>query len=89
MVIPLPAKDLEIACELLQCDPDMTETEQPEPKRNKAPLIARPCSINLRRLDQQDIKMRQTQKASVTLPDATENSESTNNGKKNQSMAYV
>ena len=81
MVIPLPAKDLEIARELLQHDPDMTETEPPEPKRNKAPLIARPCSINLRRLDQQDIKMWQTQKASVTLPDATENSESTKNGK--------
>ena len=84
MVIPLPAKDLEVARELLQRDPDMTETEQPEPKRNKAPLIARPCSINLRRLDQQDIKMWQTQKASLTLPDATENSESKNNGKKSK-----
>ena len=84
MVIPLPAKDLEVARELLQRDPDMTETEQPEPKRNKAPLIARPCSINLRRLDQQDIKMWQTQKASLTLPDATETSESKNNGKKSK-----
>ena len=35
-------------------------------------------------MDQQDIKMWQTQKASVTLPDATENSESTNNGKKSK-----
>ena len=72
MVIPLPAKDLEVARELLQHDPDMTEIEQPEPSTNTAPLIARPCSINLRQLDQQDIKMWQTQKASLTLPDATE-----------------
>ena len=84
MVIPLPAKDLEVARELLQRDPDMMETEQPEPKRNKPPLIAQPCSINLRRLDQQDIKMWQTQKASLTLPDATENSESKNKGKKSK-----
>ena len=84
MVIPLPAKDLEVARELLQRDPDMTEIEQPEPSTNTAPLIARPCSINLRRLDQQDIKMWQTQKASLTLPDATENSESKNNGKKSK-----
>ena len=88
MVIPLPAEDVEVARELLQRDPDMTETKQPEPSTNTAPLIAWPCSINLRRLDQQDIKMWQTQKASLTLPDATENSESKNNGK-NQSMTYA
>ena len=82
MVIPLPAKDLEITRELLQRDPDMMEIEQPETKRNNVQLITRPCSINLRRLDQQDINMWQTQKASVTLPDATENPVSTNNGKK-------
>ena len=84
MVIPLPAEDVEVARELLQRDPDMTETKQPEPSTNTAPLIAWPCSINLRRLDQQDIKMWQTQKASLTLPDATENSESKNNGKKSK-----
>ena len=79
MVIPLPAKDLEITPELLQRDPDLTEIEQPKTKRNKVQLITRPCSINLRRLDQQDINMWQIQKAPVTLPDATENSVSTNN----------
>ena len=81
MVLPLPEKDLEIAPELLQRDPDITEIEQPETKRNKVQLITLPCSINLRQLDQQDINMWQMQKAPVTLPDATENSVSTNNGK--------
>ena len=81
MVIPLPARDLEITPELLQHDPDMTEIEQPETKRNKVQLITRPCSINLRRLEQQDINMWQIQKAPVTLPDATENSVSLNNEK--------
>ena len=81
MEIPLPTKDLEIAPELLQHDPDMTEIEQSETKRNKVQLITRPCSIKLRRLDQRDINMWQIQKASVTLPDATENSVFTNDGK--------
>ena len=81
MVLPLPEKDLEIAPDLLQRDPDIMEIEQPETKRNKVQLITLPCSINLRRLDQQDINMWQMQKAPVTLPDATVNSVSTNNGK--------
>ena len=81
MVISLPVKDLEITRELLLCDPDMTEIEQPETKRNKVQLTTRPCSIILRQLDQKDINRWQIQKALVTLPDATENSVSTNNGK--------
>ena len=89
MVIPLPAKDLEITPELLQHHPYMTEIEQPETKRNKVQLITRPCSINLRRLDQQDINMWQIQKAPVTLPDATENPVSTNNGKNSKYNSRV
>ena len=81
MAIPLPEKDLEIALELLQWVPDITEIEQPETKRNKVQVITLPCSINLRRLDQQDINNWQMQKAPVTLPDATENSVPTDNGK--------
>ena len=81
MVIPLPEKDLEIVPDLLQRNPDIMEIEQPETKRNKVQLITLPCSINLRRLDQQDINMWQMQKAPVTLPDATENSVSANNRK--------
>ena len=81
MVIPLPEKDLEISPELLQWVPDITEIEQPETKRNKVQVITLPCSVNLRRLDQQDINKWQMQKAPVTLPDATENSVPTDNGK--------
>ena len=84
MVIPLEEKDLEITPDLLQRDPDIMEIEQPKSKGNKVQIITLPCSINLRRLDQQDINMWQMQKAPVTLPDATEkieNSVSTNNGK--------
>ena len=73
MVIPLPEKDLEIALELLQRDPDVMEIEQPEPTRNNVRLETRPCFINLRRLDLQDINMWQMQKATLILPDATEN----------------
>ena len=40
-----------------------------------------PCSINLRHLDQQDINMWQVQEAPVALPDATNNSVATDNGK--------
>ena len=78
MVIPLPEKDLEIAPELLQRDPDVMEIEQPEPTRNNVRLETRPCSINLRWLDLQDINMWQMQKATLTLPDTTENIVSTN-----------
>ena len=78
MVIPLPEKDLEITPELLQRDPDVMEIEQPEPMRNNVRLETWPCSINIRRLDLQDINMWQMQKATLTLPDSTENIVSTN-----------
>ena len=81
MVIPLPEKDLEIALELLQRDPDITELEQPETKRNNVEIITLPCSIHLRRLDQQDINMWQLQRAPMTIPDATKNSMPTDDGK--------
>ena len=80
-IIPLPEKDLEIFPELLQRDPDITEIEQPKTTENKMQVNTLPCSINLRRLDQQDINMWQVQKAPVALTDATNNSVATDNGK--------
>ena len=81
MVIPLREKDLEITSELLQHDPDIIEIEQPETMRNKVQVTTLPCSIKLRWLDQQDINKWQMQKAPVTIPDATEYSVPTDNGK--------
>ena len=80
-IIPLPEKDLEISPELLQRDPDVTEIEQPKTTENKMQVNTLLCSINLRRLDQQDIKMWQVKKAPVALPDTTNNSVATDNGK--------
>ena len=76
-IIPLPEKDLEIAPELLQHDPDITEIEQPETTENTPKINTLPCSINLRCLDCQDITKWQVQKAPVALPDATNNTPDT------------
>ena len=81
MVIPLPEKDLEIAPELLQRDPDITELEEPETERNNVEITTLPCSIHVRQLDQQDINMWQLQRARMTIPDATKNSMPTDDGK--------
>ena len=76
-IIPLLENDLEIAQELLQSDPDITEIEQPETMENTPKINTLPCSINLRRLDHQDITKWQVQKAPVALPDATNNTPDT------------
>ena len=81
MVIPLPEKDLEIAPELLQRNPDITELEQPETNRSNVQKTTLPCSIHLRWLDQQDIKMWQIHKAPMKIPDAPESSVPTDKGK--------
>ena len=67
-IVPLPEKDLEIAPELLQCNPDISELEKPEPMVNAPKVNTLPCSINLRCLDQSDM-----QKVPATLPDRMEN----------------
>ena len=74
MIVPLPEKDLEIAPELLQRDPDISEVEldKPEHSVNVARVNTLPCSINLRHLDQSDIKKWQVQKVPETLLDRTE-----------------
>ena len=77
MIVPLPEKDLEIAPELLQCDPDITELDKPEQMENVSTIITLPCSINLRRLEECDIAKWQMQKIPVTLLDRTENVPST------------
>ena len=79
-IIPLPERDLEIARELLQHDPDITEIEQPKTNGSSAQINTLPCSINLRRLNQHDITKWQVQKAPVALPEATKNSMATENG---------
>ena len=68
-IIPLPEKDLEIALELLQHDPDITEIKQSETMANPLEINTRPCSINLRHLDHQDLSKWQVQKTTVALPD--------------------
>ena len=79
-IIPLIEKDLKIALELLECDPDITEIEQPNTNGNIAEINTFPCSINPRRLDQYDISKWQVQKTPVALPEATKNSTVTGNG---------
>ena len=77
-IVPLPEKDLEIPLELLQCKPDITEVEVPEPVVNVPKVTTLPCSINLRCLDQCDISKWQMQKVPATLPDRTEGVPDTN-----------
>ena len=77
-IVPLPEKDLEITPELLQCDPDISELEKPEPMVNASKVNTLPCSINLRYLDQCDIAKWQMQKVPATLLDRTENVSDTN-----------
>ena len=78
MIVPLPEKDLEIAPELLQCDPNVTEHDKPEQMENVFRIITLPCSFNLRHLEECDIAKWQIQKIPVTLLDRTENVPSTN-----------
>ena len=72
-IIPLPEKDLEIAPELLQRDPDITEIKQPDALENTPKVSTHPCSVNLRHLDQQDITKWQMQKTNSVLLDTTDN----------------
>ena len=77
MIVPLPEKDLEIAPELLQSDPDITDLDKPEQMENVSRIITIPCSINLGCLEECDITKWQMQKIPVTLLDRTENVPST------------
>ena len=61
-IVPLPEKDLEIALELLQCVPDISELEKPEHSGNVSRVNTLLWSINLRCLDQCDIVKWQMQK---------------------------
>ena len=76
-IIPLPEKDLEIARELLQHDPDIFELDKSEQIKKVTRVNTLPCSTNLRCLEQCDIIKLQMQKIPVTLPDRTENVPST------------
>ena len=77
MIVSLLEKDLQIAPELLQRDPDITELDKPEQMENVSRIITLPCSINLRHLEECDIAKWQMQKIPVTLLDRTENVPST------------
>ena len=72
-IIPLPEQDLEIAPELLQRDPEITEKDKSETLENTPVVNTRPCFVNLRWLDQQDITKWHIQKVPTALPDKTDN----------------